>query len=86
MVLQDGTNTCVYGLDLISATDGAGVQTYYLTNGLGSTTDLIDGSGNVTAGFGYDVFWGSAERIIRCGSGERIPTGSFGRERPARPY
>jgi hypothetical protein len=37
-VLQDGTNTYVYGLDpsagsgqaLISATDGSGVQTYHL--------------------------------------------------------
>ncbi len=54
--LQDGTNTYVYGLDLISATDGAGMQTYYLYDGLGSTTDLTDGSGNSTAGYGYDVF------------------------------
>lgn len=45
----------MFGLDLISATDGDGVQTYHLYNGLGSTTDLTDGSGNVTAGYGYDV-------------------------------
>ncbi len=56
VVLQDGTNTYVYGLDLISATDGSGVQTYFLYDGLGSTTDLTDGSGVVTAGYGYDVF------------------------------
>ena len=64
--LQDGTNTCVYGLDpsagsgqaLISATDGAGVQTYFLYDGLGSTTDLTDGSGNVIGGYSYDVFGG----------------------------
>ena len=30
VVLQDGTNTYVYGLDLISATDGTGIQTYFL--------------------------------------------------------
>jgi RHS repeat-associated protein len=58
VVLQDGDNTYVYGLDLISATDGSGVQTYHLYDGLGSTADLTDGSGNVTAGYGYDVFGG----------------------------
>jgi uncharacterized protein RhaS with RHS repeats len=34
-VLQDGTNTYVYGLDLISATDGRGDQTYFTYDGLG---------------------------------------------------
>ena len=33
----------MFGLDLISATDGDGVQTYHLCDGLGSTTDLTDG-------------------------------------------
>lgn len=47
-VIQDDDNTYVYGLDLISATDGAGVQTYSLNDGLGSTTDLADGSANPT--------------------------------------
>jgi hypothetical protein len=47
--LQDSEgNTYVYGLDLISATDGAGVQTYSLNDGLGSTSDLTDGSANPT--------------------------------------
>lgn len=32
------------------------MQTYHLYDGLGSTTDLTDGSGNVIAGYGYDVF------------------------------
>ncbi len=49
VILQDGTNTYVYGLDLISATDAGGVQTYYMYDGLGSTTDLTDGGGNVAA-------------------------------------
>ena len=56
VVLQDGTNTYVYGLDLISTTDNAGAQTYHLYDGLGSTTGLVDGRGNGVASYGYDVF------------------------------
>jgi hypothetical protein len=56
VVLQDGTNTYVYGLDLISATDGAGAQTYFTYDGLGSTTDLTNGAGAVTGQYTYDVF------------------------------
>ncbi len=56
LVLQDGTNTYVYGLDLISATDGTGAQTYFTYDGLGSTTDLTDGTGNVIGTYSYDVF------------------------------
>ncbi len=56
VVLQDGTNTYVYGLDLISSTDGSGVQTYFTYDGLGSTADLTDGSGNTVATYSYDVF------------------------------
>src|SRR5439155_27042160 len=46
VALQDGTNTYVYGLDLVSATDSGGTQTYFLYDGLGSTMGLTDGSGN----------------------------------------
>ena len=49
-------NTYVYGLDLISVTDRLGAQTYFLYDGLGSTANLTDGSGNTTATYGYDVF------------------------------
>ncbi len=57
VILQDSQgNTYVYGLDLISRTDSGGNQEYYLYDGLGSTTDLTDGSGNSTVGYGYDVF------------------------------
>jgi RHS repeat-associated protein len=49
-------NTYVYGLDLISVTDKDGNQSYFLYDGLGSTTNLTDGSGNVTTTYGYDVF------------------------------
>jgi RHS repeat-associated protein len=58
MVLQDGTYSYVYGLGgaLVSQTDAAGAQRYYLADGLGSTAALTDGSGAVTATFAYDVF------------------------------
>jgi RHS repeat-associated protein len=56
VVLQEGRSTYVWGLDLISATDKDGNQTYFLYDGLGSTTGLADDEGNVTAGYGYDVF------------------------------
>jgi len=56
VVLQNGTNTYVYGLDLISATDSGGAQTYFLYDGLGSTTALADGAGNTAATYSYDVF------------------------------
>jgi RHS repeat-associated protein len=47
VVLQDSDgNSHVYGLDLISATDGAGDQTYFLCDGLGSTTELADADGD----------------------------------------
>jgi YD repeat-containing protein len=58
VVLQDGTNTYVYGLDLISATDAAGNQTYFTYDGLGSTAGLTDGTGNATQSYTYDVFGG----------------------------
>ncbi len=54
--LQDGTNTYVYGLGLISATDGSGVQTYYDGDGLGSTSDLTNSSATKTDGYTYDAF------------------------------
>ena len=56
VVLQDGLNTYVYGLDLISSTDALGAQTYFAYDGLGSTTDLTNGSGTVTGTYSYDVF------------------------------
>ncbi|MEX0800041.1 MAG: RHS repeat-associated core domain-containing protein [Dehalococcoidia bacterium] len=56
VVLQDGANTYVYGLDLISATDGAGDQTYFTSDGLGSTSDLTDEDGDAVASYTYDVF------------------------------
>jgi RHS repeat-associated protein len=57
VVLQDSDgNSYVYGLDLISATDNSSVQTYFLSDGLGSTTELADDEGTVTGMYAYDVF------------------------------
>jgi hypothetical protein len=46
VVLKDNTYTYVYGLDLISATDSSGNQNYYMHNGLGSVTNIVDYAGN----------------------------------------
>ena len=56
VVLDDGTNQYVYGLDLISATDASDDQTYFTYDGLGSTTALTDDTGAVTDTYAYDVF------------------------------
>jgi len=57
VILQDSLdNSYVYGLDLISATDGTGDRTYFLYDGLGSTTDLADEDGTVTGTYAYDAF------------------------------
>jgi hypothetical protein len=73
MLLQDGTNTYVYGLGLISTTNSSGAQTYYLKDGLRNTIALCDGSGNVTATYAYDVF--GAVRAHTGGSTEFSFTG-----------
>ncbi len=56
VVIQDGTYSCVYGLDLIAMTDGSGTQHYLSYDGLGSVSDLTDGTGAVTDTFVYDAF------------------------------
>jgi RHS repeat-associated protein len=49
------TTYYVYGLDMISTVQGA-TATYYLTDGLGSTTQLTDGAGAVAGAYTYDAF------------------------------
>ncbi len=62
VVLQDGANTYVYGLDLISVyTDdlehGTTAQDYYFSDGLGSTVTLARASAsNETGSYTYDAF------------------------------
>jgi RHS repeat-associated protein len=50
------TSLYTYGTDLIADTNPAGVQSYYHTDGLGSTRGLTSGSGQVTARYTYDAF------------------------------
>ncbi len=49
------TTDYVYGLGLVASVQGSN-SAYYLGDGLGSTTELTDGSGAVTATYRYDVF------------------------------
>lgn len=57
VILKDSTGArYVYGIDLISRTDSGGAQQYFLTDGLGSTTGLTNGTGAVTDTYQYDVF------------------------------
>jgi RHS repeat-associated protein len=56
LVVQDGTYSYVYGLDLIAAIDGSSNEIYYLYDGLGSVAELTDDSGVVTDSYVYDVF------------------------------
>jgi RHS repeat-associated protein len=50
--------TYLYGLSLIAETSSAGTSSYYLSDGLGSSTQLTDTSGAVTDTYAYDV-WGA---------------------------
>lgn len=57
VILEDSDgNRYVYGLDLLSATDNSSTQTYFLYDGLASTTELSDDEGTVTGTYEYDVF------------------------------
>ena len=56
VVLQDGNYTYVYGLDLISQTDSSSNQVYYSYDGLGSVTNVTNGSGAQLASYGYKAF------------------------------
>jgi len=53
---NETTSSYLYGLDLVSVADNSGVQTYFLQDGLGSTTGLTDEDGDVTDTYSYDVF------------------------------
>jgi RHS repeat-associated protein len=55
-VLVDDTYTYVYGLDLISATDGSGNQSYYMHNGIGSVTNILSYGGSEQGDYYYDEF------------------------------
>ena len=52
------TTTYLYGLGLIAETDNAGSTHFYLSDGLGSTTQLVESDGDVANTYTYDV-WGA---------------------------
>ncbi len=77
VVLTDGTNDYVYGLDGVSATDtstGTQTQTYLLYDGLGSTVGLTDATGSSTASYSYDAF-GALRSSVGGGSNYWLFTG-----------
>jgi hypothetical protein len=43
-------------LGSITETSSSGVTSYYLADGLGSTTQLTDSAGAITDSYSYDVF------------------------------
>jgi RHS repeat-associated protein len=58
------TTTYLYGLGLIAETDNGGSTFFYLSDGLGSTSDVVESDGDVANTYTYDV-WGA----IRSSSG-----------------
>jgi RHS repeat-associated protein len=54
-VLQDGTNTYVYGIDRIAQFNGT-IPAYFLTDGLGSVRQLVDSNGSVTLAKSYQPY------------------------------
>ena len=54
-VLEDGTNTYLYGLGLLVQTDGADME-FFLGDALGSVRQLTDASGAVTLTQSYDPY------------------------------
>jgi len=55
--VQAGTTTTfVYGLGLISTTDGSGNTSFCLPDGLGSTSQLTNSAGAITDRYAYDAF------------------------------
>jgi RHS repeat-associated protein len=55
MLLQDGTNTYVYGLGLVSTYDGS-EMIYRLVDGLGSTVNLCNEDGDLVGSYYYDAY------------------------------
>lgn len=62
------TTTYLYGLDLIAETSSGGTTSYYLSNGLGSTTELVGTTGTKTDSYTYDVWGGIRARAGTTGN------------------
>ncbi len=61
-VLSDGTNTYVYGVDRIAQINGTAPE-YFLTDGLGSVRQLVDGAGNATLAKSYEPYGTEASSV-----------------------
>jgi RHS repeat-associated protein len=64
-VLEDGTNTYLYGVSRIAQYDASGPQ-YFLGDALGSVRQLVDAVGNVTLAKSYQPY---GEVLIAAGDG-----------------
>jgi len=67
-VLQDGTNTYVYGVDRIAQMNG-GVPEYFITDGLGSVRQLVDSTGAITMTRSYAPY---GETLSSAGGGVSV--------------
>jgi RHS repeat-associated protein len=74
-VLNDGTNTYVYGVDRIAQMNG-GTPEYFLTDALGSMRQLVDSTGNVTLAKSYQPF-GTGISSVGSGSSSYGFTGEM---------
>ena len=54
-------------------TDRTGAQTYFLSDGLGSTANLTNGADTTTASYSYDAFGGMRLETGTGAGGKRIP-------------
>ena len=70
-VLQDGTNTYLYGAGRV-AQYGANGPEYYLGDALGSVRQMVDASGNVTLGTELQAVWGGVEQHREWGDELRL--------------
>ncbi|MFN3715069.1 MAG: RHS repeat-associated core domain-containing protein, partial [Alcanivoracaceae bacterium] len=74
------TKQYTYGDDLLSQTDGAGQERFFLYDGLGTTRALADGAGGVTDTYSYEAFGellastGSSDNAYRY-TGEQFDSG-----------
>jgi len=79
LMLQEGQNTYLYGLGLISKADATGERQYDHTDALGSTRAVTDASGATVVKYEYDAFGalrnqtGIASGVFRF-TGEQLDT------------
>ncbi len=78
------TTTYLYGLGLIAETDNAGTTHFYLGDGPGSTTQLVESDGDVANTYTYDV-WGALRSSTGTTANQFDFTGEQADHKKARP-